>query len=292
MDRVIQNVMNASVTYGRVWCLEYDISGCTDANVYDKLTQDWTYLNNTWNIKNHSRYLNHGGKPVIAIWGFGYPDRPGTPAIAQSVIDWFKAQGCWVIGGVPGGWRTQDPGDTKQDPAWNGVFRSFNTITPWTVGAYTDANGINWWKTNKITPDLTECNSRGIHYMATMWPRFGWDNMNHYSCGTSDISPRGGQHLWDQIYRWKQAGVQTQFLAMFDEYDESTAIMKLTDNIPTGQQCCFWNTQGYGEDWYLRLANQASKMQRGEIALSATIPISSGTSPDNSSTSATPSRLR
>jgi hypothetical protein len=279
-DTVLQHVMNSAGTYGRIWCLEYDISGCTDNMVFDRLTSDWNYLNNNWNIKNHSRYLNHNGKPVIAIWGFGYPDRCGTPAIAQQVINWFKAQGCYVVGGVPGGWRTQDPGDTKQDPAWNGVFRSYDCITPWTVGGYRTATDINNFKNSKIVPDLTECNSRGIQYMATMWPRFGWDNMNHYSCGTSDISPRGGQHLWDQIYRWKQAGVQTQFLAMFDEYDESTAIMKLTDNIPTG--ACFWNTEGYGEDWYLRLAGQASKMQRGEIALSATIPISSGTSPDNS----------
>ena len=102
--------------------------------------------------------------------------------------------------------------------------------------------------------------------------------MNGYPCGQSKIAPRGGQQLWDQIYAWKSAGAACQFIAMFDEYDESTAIMKLTDNFPTTG--CWWTTEGKGEDWYLRLVNWGSKMQRGEIPVSQTIPISSSTSPD------------
>lgn len=277
-DTVLQNVMSAATTYGRVFAVEYDVSDADEATLYSRLTNDWNYLKNTFNVKNHARYLYHNGMPVVVIWGLGFEDRPGTPAIAQNIIDWFQNDGCFVIGGVPWGWRTRT-GGSKTDPAWDAVYRSFDGITPWTVGLYSDWNGISYNKTNYIQPDLNECNSLGILYMPTSWPRFGWDNMNNLPCGQSDISPRGGQHLWDQFYAWKSIGAPCQFLAMFDEYDESSAIMKLTDNIPTSG--CWWTTQGYGSDWYLRLANQGSKMQRGDIALSQTIPINSGTSPDN-----------
>ena len=277
-DQVLQNVMNASTTYGRVWAVEYDISGGNDSSLYSELVNDWTYLKNTFDIKNHSRYLYHNGKPVVVIWGIGVADRPGTPSGTQQIIDWFQADGCFVFGGIAREWRTLS-GGSKTDPAWANVYRSLDGITPWTVGSYNDWNGINYYKTNTVTPDLAECNSLGILYMTTAWPRFGWDNMHGYPCGTSHFSSRGGQHLWDQVYAFRSAGVPCQFIAMMDEYDEGTAIMKCTDNVPTSG--CWLTTEGNGADWFLRLANQAGRMQRGEIPVSQTMPISSGNSPDN-----------
>jgi hypothetical protein len=279
LDTVLQNVMNAANTYGRVFAVEYDISGVADADIYNKLTGHWTYVNNAFDIKNHPRYLYHKGKPVVVIWGFGFNDtgHPGTTTTANSVITWFKNNGCFVIGGVPGKWRTLD-GDSRSGTAWRNTYRAFNGITPWTVGRYSSASEITAWK-SRVSADITACNTYGQLYMPTAWPRFGWDNMNAYPCGQSKIDSRQGQHFWDQLYAWKSAGATCQFIAMFDEYDESTAIMKLTDNVPTTG--CWWTTEGKGEDWYLRLANWASRMQRGEIPVSQTIPISSSTSPDN-----------
>lgn len=279
LDTVLQNVMNASSVYGRVFALEYDISGVSDADIYNKLTGHWTYVCSTFDIKNHPRYLYHNGKPVVVLWGFGFNDsnHPGTTTTANSVITWFKNNGCFVIGGVPGKWRTLD-GDSRSGTAWRDVYRSFNGITPWTVGRYSSASEITTWK-SRVSADITACNTYSQLYMPTAWPRFGWDNMNGYPCGQSKIAARGGQHLWDQLYAWKSAGAACQFVAMFDEYDESTAIMKLTDNVPIAG--CWWTTEGKGEDWYLRLVNWGSKMQRGEISVSQTIPISSATAPDN-----------
>jgi len=280
LDLVLQHEMSSAATYGRAWALEYDISGVADANILNWLSTDWTHLCAAFDIKNHPRYLYHNGKPVVIIWGLGFNDtgHPGTSTTAQSVITWFKNDGCFVIGGVPGKWRTLD-GDSRSGTAWRDVYRAFDGITPWTVGRYTNWSGISTWK-SRVTADISDCNTRGQLYMPTAWPRFGWDNMTNAACGsTKTAPPRGGQHLWDQLYAWKSAGATCQFIAMFDEYDESTAIMKLTDNYPTTG--CWYTTEGKGEDWYLRLANWGSKMQRGEITTSQTIPVSSATSPDN-----------
>jgi hypothetical protein len=66
--------------------------------------------------------------------------------------------------------------------------------------------------------------------------------------------------------------------AMFDEVDEGTAMFKLA---PTAAQLPVHGTfvpldaDGIKlpGDWYLRLADEAGKMLRGEIPLTNTIPI-------------------
>jgi hypothetical protein len=83
---------------------------------------------------------------------------------------------------------------------------------------------------------------------------------------------------WRQIYDAVSAGSTMIYNAMFDEVDEATAMYKIAatnEDIPTGIQVVTMDTDGecLPSDWYLRLAGEASKMLRGEIPLSATIPI-------------------
>jgi len=277
-NTVATNVKSAASTYGRVWALEYDITWYPEADLYNKITSDWAWFKSAYDITNDPRYLHHNGKPVVAVWGFGFTDRPGTPQMCIDVINYFKNSGCFVVGGVPWGWRDRT-GGSKTDPAWDNAYRSFDCITPWTVGIYSSWSEINSYSSGRAAADLSTCNSLGILYMETSWPRFGWDNMKGTTCGSSHISSRGGQHLWDQIYAYKSIGLTVQFLAMYDEYDESTAIMKMSDNVPTSG--CWWTNEGKHPDWWLRLTNYGGKMLRGEIPLSQTIPISDSTSPDN-----------
>jgi hypothetical protein len=272
----LQHIMTAAAKYGRVISVAYDITGCPENELFSRLTTDWTRLTATYNLKNHSRYQCHNGRPMVMIWGLGAGDRPGTPAIAHQIIDWFKADGCFVLGGVPTGWRTLT--GSKSDPAWYGVYGSFDGLSPWSVGAFLDWNGINQFMNSVWIPDVQDCNSRGQFYMPVAFPRFSWKNMHHYECDTPVISPRGGQHLWDQFYAEKFAGAHALLLAMFDEYDESTAIMKMSNDVPTTG--CWWTTEGMPNDWWLRLTNYGSKMMRGEIPVSQTMPISPSASPD------------
>jgi hypothetical protein len=50
------------------------------------------------------------------------------------VIDFFKSCGLTVVGGVPTYWRTLI-NDAQSDPAWAAVYRSFDIISPWSVGS-------------------------------------------------------------------------------------------------------------------------------------------------------------
>jgi hypothetical protein len=271
-DDVHRFVINACNTYGRIYAVEYDASGVSDSELFSRMTVDWQYITSTFNPAGNARYLHHNNKPVVSIWGIGFDTTGQTTTTWQTVIDWFKAQGCTVMGGVPGGWRTMSA-------PWLAVFHSLDIIQPWTVGGYTNWTEINNYKTNTCVADLADCNSHGIVFMPVAWPRGGWDNMHDYTCGYSKVSPRFGQHLWDQLYAYKSIGVPCQKIAMFDEYDESTAIMKLADNVPVDG--CFWTTEGMPNDWWLRLAGQGARMQRNEITVSQTMPINSTLSGDN-----------
>lgn len=56
---------------------------------------------------------------------------------------------------------------------------------------------------------------------------------------TAERKPRlHGDFMWKQAYNVKSTGIQTGYIAMFDEYDEGTAIAKMAENssmIPTNQ---------------------------------------------------------
>jgi hypothetical protein len=68
------------------------------------------------------------------------------------------------------------------------------------------------------------------------------------------------------------------YCAMFDEVDEGTAMFKLAPTqaqLPVEGTFVPLDADGVTlpSDWYLRLANEAGKMLRGEILLTNQIPI-------------------
>lgn len=275
-NQVAVNVRVGAETHGRVFAIMYDISGYDTNTLVSKLTNDWLYLVNTQRVTNSSAYLRHKGKPVVAIWGFGFNGRLDTPQQAQQTIDWFKAAGCTVMGGVPSSWRTLT-GDAQTDPAWAAVFRSFDVLSPWAVGRYSDNSGADTFRTTKIVPDLADCTANGIDYLPVIFPGFSWANLKQN--GLYNQTPRnGGSFYWRQAYNAVRSGCTMVYGAMFDEVDEGTAMFKCA---PTAAQLPAQGTfvpldiDGYnlGSDWYLRLADQAGKMLRGEIPVTSTIPI-------------------
>ena len=274
-NQVATNVRVGAETYGRVFAMMYDISGYTTNTLVSKLTNDWSYLVNTQRVTSSSAYLRHNGKPVVAIWGFGFSGRLDSPQQAQQTIDWFKAAGCTVMGGLPTNWRTLT-GDAQSDPAWANVFRSFDVISPWTVGRYSNNNGTDSYRTNYLVPDLADCTSNRIDYLPVIFPGFSWTNLN--SGPFNQIPRNGGNFYWRQAYNAVQAGCGMIYGAMFDEVDEGTAMYKCvptTAQLPAQGAFVPLNVDGYnlGSDWYLRLADQAGKMLRGDIPITNTIPI-------------------
>ena len=274
-NQVALNVRAGAETYGRVFAMMYDISGYPTNLLVAKLTNDWLYLVNTQRVTSSSSYLRHNGKPIVAIWGFGFSGRSDTPQQAQETIDAFKAAGCTVMGGLPTNWRTLT-GDAQSNPAWSNVFRSFDIISPWTVGRYGNNAGADSHRINYIVPDLADCTSHGIDYLPVIFPGFSWTNLNG---GPFNQIPRnGGNFYWRQAYNAVQSGCTMVYGAMFDEVDEGTAMYKCvptTAELPAQGTFVPLNIDGYNlaSDWYLRLADQAGRMLRGEIPLTNTIPI-------------------
>jgi hypothetical protein len=107
------HVRKAAEKYQRMFYVVYDLSGlgnvpaANDQARFDGVKADWTndMLGNL-NITSSPMYAKQGGKPVVQIWGIGYNHIIGTAAIQLDLINWFKSQGCYVIIGVPTGWRT------------------------------------------------------------------------------------------------------------------------------------------------------------------------------------------
>lgn len=280
-DKVTQNVRAGAEAHGRVWAVEYDISGMNESTIVDVLKNDWAHLVDDLKILESPRYLMHKGRPVLFVWGFGFTDRPGTPAQAAEVVAWLKTgapagQQVTLAGGVPTYWRTRSQ-DSKTDPAWAAVYRSYDVVNPWAVGRYSDDKGADDFKKNLIAPDIAECNKSGIEYMPVIFPGFSWHNLFPAN-PVNQIPRRGGAFYWRQAYNAIGAGSTMIFNAMFDEVDEGTAMTKAAPtqgDLPVEGAWLSLDADGQSlpSDWYLRLAGEASKMLRGDRPLSATIPI-------------------
>ena len=275
-NQVTVNVRAGAETYGRVFAIMYDISGMASNTLVSTLTNDWLYLVNTLQITNSASYIRHKGKPVVTVWGFGFTDRPGTPQDAQTVIGFFKSAGCTVMGGVPTNWRTLN-NDSQTNAAWATAYRSFDIISPWSVGRYSTLSQIDTFEVNQIIPDLLDTKSHGLDYMPVIFPGFSWHNLNG---GTLNQIPRnGGTFYWRQAYDAIGAGCTILYGAMVDEMNEGTSMLKMAPTsaqLPTTASLVPLNIDGQAlpSDWYLRLAGQASSMLRGQIPLQSQIPIS------------------
>ena len=275
-NKVTANVRMGAETYGRVFAIMYDISGMSAGTLVSTLTNDWLYLVNTLGVTRSPQYARHLGKPVVTIWGFGFTDRPGTPQDAANTIAFFKAAGCTVMGGVPTYWRTLN-NDSQTNAAWATAYRSFDIISPWSVGRFSTIAGVDSFKLNQIIPDLADANSHGLGYMPVVFPGFSWHNLNG---GPLNQIPRnGGTFYWRQVFDAIGAGCSMVYGAMFDEMNEGTSMLKMAPTsaqLPSQATLVPLNIDGQAlpSDWYLRLAGQAGAMLRGDIPLQATIPIS------------------
>lgn len=274
-NQVARNVQAGAEAYQRVFAIMYDISGTPENDLLARCTNDWIYLNQTMNLTNSPSYLHHNDKPVIAIWGLGFTDRPGTPPMAMELINFFKDRGMTVMGGVPGSWRTLTS-DSKTDPSWTAVYQSFDIISPWTVGRYTTISEVNAWRVEHVTPDLAAATAAGVEYMPVIWPGFSWYNL--HGSALNKIPRLGGDFYWRQAYSFQRAGSTMMYTAMFDEVDEGTAMFKLaatTNELPVGVSMVPLDIDGTAlpSDWYLRVAGEATRMLRGETPLQSKVPI-------------------
>jgi hypothetical protein len=108
------------------------------------LIQDWKELVDELKITSqgtNQSYLYHRGKPLVTIWGIGFPDRPYNIRNIglEKLLDFLKNDpqygGCSVMLGVPNYFRDLRA-DTVSDPYLHEVMAKADVIMPWMVGRF------------------------------------------------------------------------------------------------------------------------------------------------------------
>jgi hypothetical protein len=260
-DAMATKVRSSAESTGRRFYIMYDVSGWT--NMQSEIKSDWTNK-----MKAHtasSAYAKQNGKPVVCIWGFGFNDdnHPFSAAACLDVINWFKGQGCYVIGGVPREWRSGTGGSRA---GYGDVYHALNMISPWMVGAIGDAAGSDSVYQNINVPDQADCDAHGIDYQPCVLP--------------GDVSARQRKHgdfMWRQFYNMVRVGAQGIYISMFDEYNEGNQIAKTAENagmVPSGSGLLALDEDGTAcsSDYYLRLTADGGRMLKGQLALTPNRP--------------------
>jgi hypothetical protein len=254
-DAMAAKIRSAAEAYGRKFYIMYDVTGWPTMQA--EIKTDWTTKMSAYTAS--SAYAYQNGKPVVCIWGFGFSD-VYSPSACLDVVNWFKGQGCYVIGGVPREWRT------APRPGFIDVYHAFNMLSPWMVGAISDVNGSDLDCRTFNIPDLADCNAHGIDYQPCVLP--------------GDVSLRQRAHgdfMWRQFYNMVRIGAQGIYISMFDEYGEGNQIAKTAENasmVPAGSGLLTLDEDGTvcSSDYYLRLTADGGRMLKGQIPLTPTRP--------------------
>src|SRR5258706_3794970 len=272
-DHVLSNVRAAAEATKRVFFLVYDVSGAKPETVVADLRADWKHLVNDLKIIDSPAYLRDHGKPVLELWGFGFDSRPGTPEEVRALIQDLKEgknglAATTLIGGIPSHWRALD-GDSRPDDAWAKIYRSFDVISPWAVGRFTDEPSEAAFLHGIVAGDLAETERLGIGYLPVIYSGVSWQNLQRNQNNKSgfmlnQIPRRCGQFLWGQVSDLLAQRVGMLYAAMFDELDERTALLPAEtreDMLPAGSHMVYLNQDGCSlpDDWYLRVTGKAAQ---------------------------------
>jgi hypothetical protein len=270
---VLDHCREGANLYGRTYAVMYDLSGMNGADM-QQVKEDWKLLIDRMQITRDPAYLHHAGKPVVAVWGFGFNDRRRySPEEGMDLVKFLKDDphygGCTVMLGVPTYWRTLN-GDCIHDEALHQLILKADIVSPWTVGRYsTPAQAVEYAGTT-MKGDLQWCKERGKEFLPVVFPGFSWHNMNPRS-PYNQIPRLKGKFLWTQFVEARKAGATMVYQAMFDEVNEGTAIFKCTDDPPVGASP-FLTFEGLPSDYYLKLVGRASRMIRGQVPVTDELP--------------------
>ncbi len=287
-DQILENAFEASQKYDRAIAVMYDLSGLRPGkDDCSSVIEDWKHLVDEMKVKDFGdkqTYLHHRGKPLVTIWGVGFPDRSYNirEIGLNRLIDFLKNDpvygGCSVMLGVPTYFRELNK-DCLPDPYLHELIESADVVLPWMVQRFTPL--VHKPMDNlrdHIIEDIKWTQERGVDYVPIACPGFSWRNL---SLANPDLArytaygaiPRlGGRFMWDQMYTMMKAGAEMIYIAMFDEIDEGTAIFKVSDNPPNSKDAHFIDNDGMPSDHYLFLTGQAAKMLKKEIPLQEEMP--------------------
>ncbi len=284
---VMKYAFAAASKYDRAIAVMYDLSGLkAKGEDCSALIEDWKFLVDSLKLTNQKgakTYLHHNGKPLVTIWGVGFPDRPydirniGLERFMDFLKNDPKYGGCSIMLGVPTFWRDLNA-DCIHDPYLHELIKQADIVLPWMVQRFTPLlhNDMDRYR-DIILDDIKWCNENNIDYVPCVTPGFSWHNLSR-SEFPDDIKPpasiprQGGRFYWQQISTAINAGADMLYVAMFDEVNEGTAIFKVSDNPPVSDVAKFVGLDGEPSDHYLWLTGEAAKMLRNEKPLEFNMP--------------------
>lgn len=282
---IMKHAFAAATKYKRAIAVMYDLSGLKGSGEdCSALIADWKYMVDQLKVTNHPTYLHHNGKPLVTIWGVGFPDRPYNIRNIglEKLMDFLKNDpvygGCSIMLGVPTAWRALNA-DCINDPYLHQLIRQSDIVLPWMVQRYSPLlhNDMDRYRDNLID-DLAWCRANKVDYVPCIYPGFSWHNLSRYEF-PDDVKPvgsiprQGGRFYWQQIATSLTAGASMLYVAMFDEVNEATAIFKGSNNPPVSTKTSFIDMDGMPSDHYLWLTGEAAKMLRNEKPLSLKMPV-------------------
>jgi hypothetical protein len=278
---ILRHALEASQKNGRAIAVMYDLSGLEAAGEdCSSIIQDWKELVDELKLTSqgtNQTYLYHRGKPLVTIWGVGFPDRDYNirKIGIEKLIDFLKHDpqygGCSVMLGVPTYFRELTR-DTVSDPYLHQLMAKADVIMPWMVGRFSSlkADDLDHYAA-RVAGDIAWCAERNLDYVPCVFPGFSWHNLaktrKDLGNGGSNAVPRQkGRFYWGMISRAIAAKSKMLYVAMFDEIDEGTAIFKCANELPVNTgEAKFLSYEGSPGDHYLWLTGQAGRLLRGEI---------------------------
>lgn len=283
----LRHAFEAAREHGRAIGVMYDLSGLNPrTDDCSTLIEDWKFLVDSLKVTNpgsDNTYVFYNGKPLVTIWGVGFPDRPYNIRNIglEKFINFLKNDpeygGCSVMLGVPTYWRDLAY-DCIGDSYLHDLIKQADIVLPWTVQRYSPLlhNDMDRYR-DMVAKDIRWCEENNIGYVPVVYPGFSWHNLSRFEF-PDDVKPsgsiprQGGRFYWQQIYTALRGGAKMLYVAMFDEVNEGTAIFKCSDNPPVGKEIEFVGMDGMPSDHYLWLTGEAAKMLRNEIPLTRDLP--------------------
>ena len=120
--------------------------------------------------------------------------------------------------------------------------------------------------------DVKWCRENKVDYVPNVFRGFSWHNLNPNS--PFDQIPRNrGQFFWTQLRGAIKNGAEMIYVAMYDEVDEGTAIMRVSIDPPVGLSSFVKFEEGIPSDYYLFLTGYAGQMLRKKIPFREEIPL-------------------